>query len=148
MKKKLLVLTTFVLLSLFITGCGGKIVVPTTTTTTTKTTTVQENWTFDYRTDDNKLVLNFNDVYYMVFNFSGEKVIDMWYIYDFKDVATANAYVAVYRAQYKDDTNGIKNVYRRGTSVVIEFEGSQYKDLTRKQIEATFSYLKIMYGKK
>lgn len=147
MKKKLLILSLFILLSLFITGCGVKTIAPATTVTTTKTTTTQEEWTFDYRTDDNKLVLNFNDVYYMVFNFAGDKVTDMWYVYDFKDVATANAYVAVYRAQYKDDTNGIKSVYRRGTSVVIEFEGDQYKNLTRKQIEATFSYLKIMYGK-
>ncbi len=147
MKKKLILMSSLILLSLFISGCGNKTIAPTTTTTKKTTNETKETWDFDYTTNDNKLVLNFNDFYYMVFNFAGDKIADMWYVYDFKDVKTADTYVAIYRAQYKDDTNGIKSVYRKGASVIIELEGSEYKNLTRKQIEATFSYLKTMYGK-
>ncbi len=144
MKNKLFISVIFVLLCLVITGCGNKVISPTAKVTTT---TIQSAWDFDYTTDDNKTVFNFNNMYYMVFFFDGDTVTDMWYVYDFKDVRTANTYVAIYRTQYKNDANGIKNVYRRGTSVIIEFEGSQYKDFTRNQIEASFSYLKTMYGK-
>ena len=108
MKKKILILSLFAFLALFITGCGVKKITPTTTATTTKTTTIQKEWTFDYKTDNNKLVLNFNNLYYLVFNFAGDKVVDMWYVYDFKDIATANSYVAIYKAQYKDDANRFK----------------------------------------
>lgn len=145
MKRKIFILLVLIIFCLTITGCGNKS--NSNTTTATKSTTVSDTWDFDYRTDDNKIVFNFSDVYYMVFYFDGQTVTDMWYVYDFKDIKTANTYIAIFQNQYKDDNNGIKRAYRRGTSVVIEFNGDQYKDLTRKQIEATFSYLKVMYGK-
>ncbi|HOZ54019.1 MAG TPA: hypothetical protein PKY25_01645 [Bacilli bacterium] len=147
MKKKIFISFLLILLCLTIAGCGKKITENNTTTTTKVTATNESTLDFDYTTDDNKIVFNFNDAYYMVFYFNGQTVTGMWYVFDFEDVETANASVAIYRSQYKNDENGFKRVYRRGTSVVIEFDGEQYKDLTRKQIEATFSYLKTMYGK-
>lgn len=97
---------------------------------------------FKLYSTDNRAVFNFQDVYYMVFDFEGEKVLKEYYYYQFKDEATAKETYVYMKATLEQEEDNVKDVKQEGRYIILEFTEEEFKDLTKTEVMETYQYLK------
>lgn len=102
-----------------------------------------ENKTND--SDDLKLYSDNNKIVFesgqgkMVFTYSGNKITGYSLYMEYENATLANVAANVLKA---NNDSEIKNISTQGKYVVIEYNESEYEDLTVEDVKTAYSYLK------
>ena len=89
--------------------------------------------------DDTKIVFNFNDIYQIVYYYSGNEITGLEWYYNYEDRTTASYAIASIKAGLND--TDVESVTQNGKYVVVKFKESEYEGLTLEQVKTTFAYL-------
>lgn len=95
--------------------------------------------------DDTKLVFNFQDVYTIVYYYSGETITGLEYYYNYGDASTASYAKMTLTNQYKEGDN-IESITQNGKYLIVKFKPDAYKDTTASEVKQTYSYLNQVYA--
>lgn len=147
MKKKLLVSIFIVVLCFALTGCGNSVsdIIDDVTGDITNDiidTGDDNNATngINLYSDNNKIVYNYYDAYFMVFYHDGTNITGEELYYNYQDVTTASYALASIKADM-DDEEGIESVKQSGTYVIVKYDSSMYEGFTVETVRAAYAAL-------
>ena len=143
MKKRLINFITITLCILLITGCGlqndAEEDIETTNNNTAEeaeTNTSTESEKIELYSDNTKIVFK-NASGSLVFYYSGEKITKYEAYLDYQTPALAQYALSV----IEKDNSTIKNAYVKGRYVVVEYNESEYENMTVSEVRTLYSYL-------
>lgn len=103
---------------------------------------------------DDRAVFNFGNAYYIIFDFSGDEVINYGYCYMYETEEAGEQAYNQYVAELKNADNSslaglenVKEVKREGKYVTIGMKESVCKDMTKPEVMETYKYLEKIYEK-
>ncbi len=140
--KKILLSTLLFLMLVFITGCGNETnddvenIIDNIEDKSTETSNTTEDDKIDLYSDDTKMVFK-NGTGSLVYYYSGDKITGYHAYLDYGDAATAKYALTI----MDKDLENIKNAYTKGRYLVIEYNESEYEDMTASEVKALYSYL-------
>lgn len=101
---------------------------------------------------ENRAVFNFGNVYYVIFDFDGDKVSNSSYCYVFESEEMATlTYEDLMESLKSPETieenelQDVKEIRREGKHVIIVMQESSYADLTKQEVMDTYSLLEQIY---
>ena len=143
MKKRLITLITIILCLFLVTGCGlqndAEENIETTNNNTAEaaeTNTSTESEKIELYSDNTKIVFK-NASGSLVFYYSGEKITKYEAYLDYQTPALAQYALSL----IEKDNSTIKKASANGRYVVIEYNESEYENLTVSEVRALYSYL-------
>lgn len=93
---------------------------------------------------ENRAVFNFNDQYYLVYEFDGEKVISLSYYYLFENEITASKMCQYFELGLENKEVNLPEidvVKQDGKYVILEVNESVFASTTKTEIMEAYSYL-------
>ena len=142
MKKHLMILFMITICLALVTGCGSKDTntnssdaSDSTVDGTTETSNSSDEDTIELYSDNTKIVFK-NGEGSLVFYYSGDTITKYEAYLNYGNAATAKYALASIE---KDET--IKKAYTKGKYLVIEYNESEYENLTVTEVRAVYSYL-------
>ena len=101
---------------------------------------------------ENRAVFNFGNVYYVIYDFEGEKISNFSYCYMYEDEAAGQMAYDYFADALKnpeeiqDETmKDIKEVKREGKYIIVSMKESTYSEFTKQEIMDAYSYLEQIY---
>lgn len=147
MKKKLLVGLFTIIICFALVGCGKEEVLNneggTTGENELQNNNSEEN--INLYSDDNKIVFNYMDVYYITYYHEGEQITGLEYVYKYDNSETAKIAKTMLDSTYAEDSN-VKDLVVKGKYIIITFNEEAYKDETLEDVKTTYSYLEQIYN--
>lgn len=140
--KKIIILVAVVFISLQLSGCGCEKDKDEKGKNKTQIEMTIEN----LYTDEGKLVYNNNDIYKIVYYFSGDEITGLEHYYEYANETEAEAKYKEYKETLKNDAS-IKKITRSGKYVVYTMAGERYEGKTVEQVKNSYSYLVPVYEK-
>ena len=99
-------------------------------------------------TTEDRAVFNFGNAYYIIFDFSGDQVVNYSYCYMYDNEEAGKQAYEQYMNELKDVNNSeltglenIKEIKRDGKYVTITMKESVSQDMTREEVMETYKYL-------
>ena len=103
---------------------------------------------------ENRAVFNFGNVYYVIYDFDGEKISNFSYCYMYEDEAAGELAYNYFMDELNSSEGAedekmqdIKEIKREGKYIIISMRESTYSDLTKKDVMDAYSYLEQIYEK-
>lgn len=146
MKKKLLVGLFTIIICFALMGCGKQEVLNNGGETKVENEPQNNNSEeiLNLYSDDNKIVFNYTDVYYIIYYHEGEKITGLEYVYQYDNAETAKIAKTMLDSTYEEEDN-VKDVVIKGKYIIITFTEEAYKDETLESVKTTYSYLEQIY---
>lgn len=101
---------------------------------------------------ENRAVFNFGNVYYVIYDFEGEKISNFSYCYMYEDEVAGQAaydyFVEILKnpEEIQDEAfKDIKEVKREGKYIIVSMKESTYSELTKQEVMDAYSYLEQIY---
>ena len=95
---------------------------------------------------ENRAVFNLGNVYYLVYDFDGEKVSGLSYYYTYEDEnAAQSSYNYFQNALRNNELSEIKDVKKDGKYIILTVNEEEYTNTTKETVMEAYSYLELIY---
>ena len=99
--------------------------------------------------NENRAVFNFENMYYLVYEFDGDNVVGLSYYYAFESESTATLATEHFKTKLSNkelDPEQIEEITSAGSYVIITLKPSMYDETTKQDVMETYSYFEQIYG--